>query len=219
MKYPTSFISIDFETAYALRSSVISVGAVKFIDNKEVDSYYSLIQPDWNSLMQFENAISFEYVHGIADRELTDKPTFVEILPVLEKFCGNLPLVAHNATFEMSCFKALKELYGFETTIQCDYIYDTMKISKEVEQVLGLNIKGKGTHTLNTLCKMYGIPSGTHHNALDDSVDCGNMLVKMNEILDMSSDELANVHVVVPEPIIEKLAPVGSVELEELLIS
>ena len=215
----SSFVVIDFETLFMSRHSIYSVGLVKFIDNKEVDSYYTLIQPKWDALEMYENCHTFEYIHGIKMSQLIDKPTFIEVLPIIEKFVGDFQLVAHNASFEKGCLKSVCELYNVETVLDYENMLDTLKITREVEKRLGLKINGKGTHTLNTLCKMYGVESGTHHNALDDSVDCGNMLIKMNEILSLSNEEIKNYKITVPEPIIEIYTVPETVSVLEIINS
>lgn len=41
-------------------------------------------------------------VHGLKDSELAKAQTFREILPALLEFCGDLPLIAHNADFDLA---------------------------------------------------------------------------------------------------------------------
>lgn len=214
--YPQNFVAIDFETAYPQRSTVCSVGAVKFIDNKPVEEFYELIQPHWNSVTETSQNLSNLKIHGIYDRDLLDKPYWNEVLPRLEQFVGNLKLVSHNAPFEKSCFNKCNEVYNCSTSINLDII-DTIKVQKEVEKFLGLKISGSGARRLLTLCKMYDINPGQHHNALDDSYMCGYLLVKFNEIFAMSPQELANLNIRVPEPIIESLPTPGALNLDEIL--
>lgn len=212
-----SFVAIDFETLYVSRISVCSMALVKFVDKKVADEFYTLIQPDWNALTIYENTHTFEYIHHIKNEELMDKPTFPEVVPIAEKITGNLPLVAHNAAFERSCFRALCQHYNIVTTLPYEQMYDTLKLTRDVEHRLHLRINGKGTHTLNTLAKMYETTSGTHHNALDDSIDCGNLFIKEQELLEMSDEEIKNVHLIVPKPIIEIYSVPDTVTIKQLV--
>jgi DNA polymerase-3 subunit epsilon len=46
------YITIDFETANQYGNSAISVGLVRYVDGKEVDSIYELICPPTNFLLR-----------------------------------------------------------------------------------------------------------------------------------------------------------------------
>lgn len=211
--YPTSFVAIDFETAYSPRLSVCSVGLVKYIDNRAVDEYYSLVQPPWDAIP--ESSMSNRNIHGIYDRDLIDKEFWPEIHRNMEIFCEGLPLVAHNASFEKSCINKCNEHYKITDTQLCYRdMLDTLAITKRIEPLFGISLSGPGARRLNTLCIMYQCPmSGMHHNALDDSYGCGDLLVKFNQILEMSPAERKSMNITVPEPIVEKHRTPGTVEL------
>lgn len=213
---PLSFCSLDFETAYSQRFSVCSVGLVKYIDGEIADSYYSLIQPPWDAIPEWSQ--NNAYIHKIYDRELLDQKYWPTILREMEEFCGDLPILAHNAAFEKSCIKACNEHYGLTTTLHYEDMWDTLVLTKQIEPLFGITLKGRGTRTLNTLCLMYGCPmDGTHHNALDDSIAAGNLLVLFNKFINMTDEELKSVHIEIPEPIIEYHQPLGTVPMSILL--
>lgn len=60
----------------------------------------------------------------------------------------------------------------------------TLKISKEVEQQLGIYETGEGTHTLDAVCRRFGICIKKHHNALDDAEMCGGLILAFKAALE-----------------------------------
>lgn len=90
-----SFIALDFETANKKRTSICSVGMVKVVDNEIVETFYTLVNPhDYFS----ETNI---HVHGIHPEDVKDAPDFKEVFPYMLQFINQLPVVAHNAAFDM----------------------------------------------------------------------------------------------------------------------
>ena len=179
---PKSFVSIDFETLYAQRVSACSVGLVKYKDGKPVDHYYSLIRPPF----EYEGKTGFALtrIHGFRESDLVNERTMKSILPELEKFIGDLPLVAHNASVEKGCLRDTIAFYGLKTSLKYDTMFDTLYLSKDVEKQLDIYEDGEGTHTLDAVCRRFGVCEGKHHNALDDAEMCGNLILAFQAALD-----------------------------------
>ena len=180
-EFPTSFVGIDFETLYSQRDSVCSVGMVKYKDNQIVDRYYTLIRPPFDCFDEDEPELT--WVHGITKEDVVNERTFEEILPEMETFAEGLPLVAHNACVEKACILETAEHYSISTILDCENIIDTYPLSKRVEDSLGLEIKGRGTHTLDVTCRRFGVEEMHHHNALEDAEMCGNLLLALAETM------------------------------------
>lgn len=178
---PTSFIGIDFETLYSQRVSACSVGMVKYRDGQIVDRYYSLIRPPFD--YPGKCGVALTWIHGFREEDFENERTFVEILPEMEAFADGLPLVAHNACVERACIQDTARYYGLSTTLDCENIIDTYPLSKQVEQAIGCNISGAGTHSLDAVCRRFGIVEMKHHNALDDAEMCGNLLLVLKSVL------------------------------------
>lgn len=178
---PVDFVSIDFETLYPQRVSACSVGMVKYIGGEIVDRYYSLIRPPFDYPGKCGQVLT--WIHGLTIDIVKNERTFEEILPEIEAFAGDLPLVAHHACVERACIKDASAYYGIKTKLDYENIYDTLIISKEVEAKLGISEKGIGSHQLDTVCKRFGIPGDNHHNALSDAEMSGNLMVKFQKIL------------------------------------
>ena len=112
-----NYIAIDFETANQFKNSACSVGLVRFINDIETDSCYSLIHP---AKMYFIPEWTRD-IHHISYDHVRDKPYFPEIwdsmvMPFINRTPG-IPLVAHNGdTFDMPLIKECCDYFGMELT-------------------------------------------------------------------------------------------------------
>ncbi len=179
--YPSSFVSIDFENLYPQRVSVCSVGMVKYKNGVIVDRYYSLIRPPFN--YEGKKGPALTWIHGFTEDMLKNERTFDEILPEMEAFVDNLPMVAHNACVEIACIHDACAYYNVVTSMPYEEMMDTYPISEYVEESLGLNICGSGTHSLNVVCKRFGVSELRHHHACDDAEMCGNLFLAFPKFL------------------------------------
>ncbi|GKQ43008.1 exonuclease [Companilactobacillus sp. RD055328] len=158
------FISMDFETANRYRSSACSIALVMVRDNKIVDSFYSLINPQ----DQFEHRNI--QVHGIHPEDVRLAPTFDEVWThIYPLFDANHLVAAHNASFDNSVLKAA--LNNYQITVPHYLTIDTVRTSKAFYPDFP-------NHKLNTVSDMLNIDLRQHHNALYDSVACAEILLK-----------------------------------------
>ncbi len=181
VEIPSSFVSIDFETLYSQRVSACSIGMVKYRDGKKVDQYYSLIRPPFDYPGKSGQVLT--WVHGISEDDVRNEKTFAELLPEIEAFVDDLPLVAHNASVEKCCIRDVCTYYEIDTNLDYNNILDTLPLSREAEAKRGLQVEGQGTHSLDAVCRRFDVPVLNHHNALEDAEMCGNLMVKFREIL------------------------------------
>lgn len=210
-----NFVAIDFETLYSQRVTACSVGCVKYINGEVTDTFYSLIQPPF----EYDGITgpALEYIHGFTCDMFNNERRFPAVLKDLEEFIGDLPIVAHNASVEKSVFKKCLEYYDIETSIDYINIIDTLAYSKLIEKKKGLDVKGAGSHRLDTLCEMYNINTKLHHNALDDSYMCGDLLVELNRLDNLTLSALKKLDIVVPVPKPDNVVVPGTITLDKLL--
>ena len=157
------YIAIDFETANQYGRSAISVGLVRFINGKESDNIYERICPPSDYFVQEW----IDKVHHLTYADVKDYPKFPEvwdgkIIPFIEKTPG-LPLVAHNAKFDMSviwdaCNYYHHKLPGYN-------YFCSLQLSKKVWPEFE-------KHALTFLGQKFGIEY-LAHDALEDSRTCG----------------------------------------------
>lgn len=159
------FVAIDFETANAQRSSICSVGVVIVKNGKPVQKGYSLIKP----VPDRYDARNIE-VHGIRPSQTKTAPSFPEVWKKLTPYIGDLPLVAHNKSFDESCLKKVFEVYGMEYPFY-DF-YCTLKAAKEAFPKLP-------NHKLPTVAREVGYILEDHHNAIADAMACAHIAIKI----------------------------------------
>jgi DNA polymerase-3 subunit epsilon len=157
------FIAIDFETAKYSRESACSIGLVKFRSGEAVDTYYSLIRPPSLYIRP-----DFTLIHGLTVDDVKDAPQFNDIWDSgIKPFIGDLPLAAHNASFDMGVLYAVLDWYGLE--IPALPYFCTCNLSRRVWPHLS-------SHALTALAKHFGIVYNAH-NALDDAMTCGKLVI------------------------------------------
>ena len=101
-------------------------------------------------------------VHGIADADLADKPSFAELAQELAGFLDGAMLVAHNAGFDIGFLNAEFARLG-QPPIDPAMVVDTLAIARRKHPM--------GPNSLDALCRRYGIDNShrTKHGALLDS--------------------------------------------------
>jgi len=98
-----SFLAIDVETANAQRGSACALGWAQFQDGQARDSGRLLINPR----LPDEQWDAFNMrLHGIGPEDVRGAPTFAEVWRVIAPCATTGPLVAHNASFDMSVLRA-----------------------------------------------------------------------------------------------------------------
>jgi DNA polymerase-3 subunit epsilon len=101
-------------------------------------------------------------VHGLSSEFLKDKPLFAEVADDLIAFIGDAPLVAHNASFDLTFINAELERAG-KPAVGRDRVIDTLLLARR---------KHPGSpNRLDDLCARYSIDSSRRvkHGALLDA--------------------------------------------------
>ena len=163
-KVDADFIAIDFETANNNNNSACSMGLVVVKDLKIIESKYFLIRPP---IMSFDD-ININ-IHKIMAKDVKDKPKFPGIWNEIKHYFINNIVIAHNAQFDMSVLKSLQLEYNLNIP---DFVYmDSMAISTKA---CGGEVKG----TLGARAEALGVELTNHHNALDDTLACANIVIE-----------------------------------------
>lgn len=150
------FVALDFETANGKRTSICSIGMVKVVNHEIVETFYTLINPhDYFSQQNIA-------VHGIQSSDVKSAPTFAEVYPYMMQFINQLPVVAHNASFDMT---VLHESIKY---IHCDTPAMTYFCSLQLARRTVSNSR----YGLNHMMKFYNLDFHGHHDALNDAKAC-----------------------------------------------
>lgn len=157
-----NFAAIDFETANEQPSSVCSVGIVVVRDGVITDRFYSLIHPEPEYYLWF-----CRRVHGLGPADTEDAPVFPYVWEKITTLIEGLPLVAHNASFDEGCLKAVFRVYRMDYP---DYVfYDTLAASR---RHFGWRLPN---HQLQTVAAACGYDLVNHHHALADAEACAHI--------------------------------------------
>ena len=172
-----TYVVFDLETTGLHANegdSIIEIGAVKMKNGKIIDTYDKLIDP---LKPLSEEIIS---ITGITNEMVSGKPNEEETVKDFIKWVGDLPVVAHNAKFDMSFINMayLKyDLGRFSNTV-----IDTLGLSRYLES-------NERYHNLATLVIRYNIPwdENKHHRANYDAEGTALIFYKMLEKLKLNN--------------------------------
>lgn len=173
----STYVVFDLETTGLdpkTGNSIIEIGAVKIKDGKIIDRYDELIDP--------KVKLSDEIVRitCITNEMLDGKREEKEAVIDFMNWVGDLPMVAHNARFDLSF-------------LEMAYIkYDLGKITNTVIDTLGLSRyleSSERYHNLATLVKRYNIDwdESKHHRADYDSEGTALIFYQMLKKLEMNN--------------------------------
>ena len=157
---PSSFVALDFETAYYTRDSACAIGLVRMIGGEVVATESFLIRPPTRQFV-------FTYLHGISWEMVKDAPTFAELLPRLNAFIDGARFVAaHNASFDRSVFNRTCEHYGLE--IPGHRYICTVNVARDLWGIYPTK--------LPNVCEHLGIDLTRHHDAAADAMACARIV-------------------------------------------
>lgn len=108
---------------------------------------------------------------GISDETVANAPDLAEALPAFLEFAGDLPLVAHNAGFDMAFINKGCERLGIQRTFTS---IDTVEMSKILFPDLA-------RHRLDSMAKALKVGPFDHHRASEDAAVLGRIYIKLTE--------------------------------------
>jgi DNA polymerase-3 subunit epsilon len=146
-----SYCAIDFETANWFRGSPCAVGMVKVVDDAVVDARRYLMRPPKG----YDEFDAFNVMlHGITPEMVRHEPRFAERLPQILAFADGLPLVAHNAAFDIGVIRDacdVSDLAWPRLSYAC-----TLVLSRVTWSLL--------SYSLPWVAEAAGIPFDHHHD-------------------------------------------------------
>jgi DNA polymerase-3 subunit epsilon len=163
-----SFVALDFETANSSRASACSLGMTKVVDGKIVGSKYeSFRPPEGYDLFEPRNIA----IHGIHPEDVAGKKRFIEHWPDFYTFIDGLPVVAHNASFDISVLRAALAASNHrwpQLEYACTYV-----VSKNLFDI--------ARHRLPDVAKASNVDwdERQHHDALFDSRICAEIVLTL----------------------------------------
>ena len=171
-EYPSSVVGLDVETTGvdSRSDAIIEVSAVRFEGGELRDTFTRLVDPG--------RAIPADvvYLTGIGDDDVRGAPTMDEILPDLVEFLGDLPIVAHHASFDLAFLNAAAANRP-EFLVGRGGAIDTLVLSRAL-------IPRLPSHRLAALVRFFDIPHERAHRAEDDARAVAILYGKLLEVMD-----------------------------------
>ncbi|GAB3365975.1 hypothetical protein GCM10027300_41840 [Modestobacter lapidis] len=161
-----SFVAIDVETANAHRGSICAIGAAVVRNGVVVATHSWMVRPA-AGLDTFDRVNV--RLHGIEADMVADQPSFAERLDQLVELADGLPLVAHNAAFDIgalreACIVADRE---WPTT---DYACSLLMARRALDLI---------SYRLPMVANECGISLVRHHDAGSDAEACAQVVLEI----------------------------------------
>ena len=149
----TTYVVFDLETTgfnAGGADSIIEIGAVKINNGEIIDRFDELINPGRKLPAKITE------LTNITDDMLKDKDNEENTVKRFKEWVGDLPMVAHNAKFDVSFIVMAHSKYNLgEFT---NTVIDTLELSRALDT-------GYARHSLSALVKRYDVPwdESAHH--------------------------------------------------------
>jgi DNA polymerase III subunit epsilon len=172
------YIAFDLETTGVKPAEdfIVEVGAVRFVNGKACDAFCRLVDPGVSI------PVEASAVNGITDAMVTGKPKIEDVLPEFAAFCGDVPLVAHNAPFDYKFTLQAVKLH--RSSAPSGIVLDTLTLARRI-------FPGLANYKLGTLVRHFGFPGGTFHRAEEDSTYCGMIFARILDTLMQRGESVA----------------------------
>jgi len=154
MNFVDDYVVFDLETTGIdpLSNKIIEIGALKYKENKLVEEFNCFVNPH----MILPQVIT--QITGITNEDLKNELSIEEILPQFIEFIGDLPIIAHNANFDIAFVEHNLKLLGKGSlTNQC---IDTLELAKHY-------IPKAYNYKLATLKNFFKLNFGSHRSLED----------------------------------------------------
>lgn len=179
-----TFVVFDFETTgfnATSGDSIIEVGAVKICNGEIIDTFNYLVDPGR------EISATITRVTNITNDMLAGKESEETVIRRFIEWFGDLPMVAHNAKFDVSFLESAYNKYNLGT--YTNTVLDTLELSKALEP-------NAARHSLSALVKRYEIPFDEegHHRADYDAKGTALILHKMiKKMSDLNVERISDI--------------------------
>ncbi len=191
----STYVVFDFETTgfnAGGGDSIIEIGAVKLCNGEIIERYDELINPG------VELNPTITEITSITNEMLKDKDNEENAIKRFIEWVGDLPMVAHNAKFDMSFLDRCYSKYNLGV---CENpVLDTLELSRTLDSSFG-------RHNLTALAKRYGIEwdEESHHRGDYDAEGTALILNKMlHKLFNQNYKSLIELNNLVPKDEIHK---------------
>ncbi len=142
---------------------ITEIAAVKVRGGAVLDAFQTYVNP------HKPIPANITELTGISDETVAHAPDLSEALPAFLAFAGELPLVAHNAGFDLSFIRKGCERLGIARAFTS---IDTLEMSR-------LLFPDQARHRLDSMAKLLKVGSFDHHRASEDAAVLGRIYSKL----------------------------------------
>ncbi len=166
--FPQGIISLDLETTglSPLLHQVVEISAIKITPEGKIEIFDTLINP----LVPI--APESTAIHQINNEMVKESPLFSHIVHDFIDFIGDIPLLAHNAFFDIGFI--IGELHRQKTLFPKNEVFDSFKLTKEL-----LDKKIIKSFKLSNLAKHFHLDCTNFHRSFEDSFCCLMIMLKI----------------------------------------
>ncbi len=150
-------LAFDLETTglNPATDEIIEIGAARFRDGAVVDQFQSLVKPS------VPIPADITHLTGIHQEDVVDAPTINDLLPRIESFFSDAPVIAHNAQFDLSFMQK-------HNMLRANRPIDTLDLATIV-------LPSAPRYGLGALAAQEGIELANAHRAFDDAIATGHL--------------------------------------------
>jgi len=161
--FPQGVVAFDLEMTglSPVFDKIIEIAAAKLLPNGEVTFYHQMINP----LVSIPD-YTIEF-HQITNDMVRDCPTLKKPLLEFNEFYGSLPIIAHNAQFDVGYL--VKGHHEFNYPFSLSDVFDSCIFSRALYKKEKSSESKPLSFKLGDLAKFFDIEFN-HHQALDDAM-------------------------------------------------
>ena len=161
------YIAVDVETTglNPARDRLLEIGAARILNGKVEATYQTFIDAG------VEVPERITELTGITDEMRLSGKRPEQAIPEFLEFCGELPILGHNVSFDFGFLKQAAVNQGL--TFEREAL-DTLKIARKL-------LPDLLSRRLPDLCAYYQVDPGNSHRALDDALSTHFLLWHMWE--------------------------------------
>lgn len=165
----TEYVAFDTETTglNAQSDRLTEIGGWIFRGGEVIETFNTFVNPGMHIPAEITK------LTGIQDSDVADAPDEEEALQKFIAFAGDRPLIAHNASFDMSFLGAAASRHGIRYT---PVVLDTLVMSRALMPDLK-------RHKLDVVSDRLDLPKFNHHRASDDALVVARIMAKFIPML------------------------------------
>jgi len=171
----SDFIAVDVETANENFWSICQIGLAFFSDGKLSKTWKSLVNPE-----TYFDDINIE-IHGITPKMVRSSIKLPEMMKIIRKMTFR-NIVVHHTIFDRSSLNQCAEHFQIEP-MDCFWL-DSARVARRT----WADVRNRG-YGLADLSAKLGVVQEKPHDALDDAITAGKIILKAIEASNISLDD------------------------------